>query len=280
MAAFLRPSHLKTNLLALGVFAFSFFGVIKETLSNPAGLPSVNLSVNNCAEHIAQYEKQHNIPEGLLQAMSKVESGRKDDTGHIVAWPWTVNAEGQGYYFPTKEAAIIAVRKMQLQGIKSIDVGCMQVNLYHHPNAFRTLEDAFEPSKNVAYAARFLTGLKNTHASWNLAVAHYHSANPSHHIPYHKNVMGVWTRDIKEGNLSLTAGVFNSLSARQLPSPQVNRIRRLTKGKTLALRKGLFYSASSRSPVKKVVRVSSSHIRRLSSAKLYKVSHKLSKTTS
>src|SRR3990167_8338426 len=75
-------------------------------------------SNNSCALHIDQYEKHHNIPQGLLHAISKVESGRKDDTGRIVAWPWTVNAEGQGYYFHTKEAAIKAVQRMQLKGVK------------------------------------------------------------------------------------------------------------------------------------------------------------------
>src|SRR5436190_23421065 len=89
------------------------------------------LSPQNCAVHINEYETKHRIPRGLLHAISKAESGRKDDTGRIVPWPWTINAQGQGYFFPTKEAAITAVQEMQAKGIESIDVGCMQINLYH-----------------------------------------------------------------------------------------------------------------------------------------------------
>src|SRR3990167_6735606 len=103
-----------------------------------------------CALYIRKYEKQHAIPTGLLHAISKAESGLKDVKGRLVPWPWTINVRGQGYYFPTKQEAIAAVQAMQAKGIESIDVGCMQVNLYYHPKAFKTLEDAFEPSKNVA----------------------------------------------------------------------------------------------------------------------------------
>src|SRR5436190_10175179 len=90
---------------------------------------------NTCAVHVQKYEHQHGIPRGLLHAISKAESGLKDTEGRLVAWPWTINYNGQGYYFPTKEAAVQAVQALQAKGASSIDVGCMQVNLYYHPNA-------------------------------------------------------------------------------------------------------------------------------------------------
>lgn len=202
-------------------------------------------SSNNCATHITQYEKTHRIPEGLLHAISKVESGRKDDAGRIVAWPWTINAQGQGYFFPTKQAAIAAVIKMQNKGIKSIDVGCMQVNLYYHPDAFRTLSEAFDPAKNVAYAAHFLAGLKNEHASWHTAVAHYHSANPTHHIPYRKNVLAVWNQERKPGKVYLAED--------RLGSSPTKRVHRFVIGKTLPLTKTAIHSIKT-SPVRRVAR--------------------------
>lgn len=218
-----------------------------------------SFKVNNCSAHVEQHEKHHGIPAGLLHAISKVESGRKDDTGRVVAWPWTVNAEGNGYYFPTKEAAIAAVRKMQLNGVSSIDVGCMQVNLYHHPHAFRTLDDAFDPAKNVAYAARFLKGLKNEHASWSRAVAHYHSANPIHHVPYRKNVMGVWDREMKAGGVRLAAGVFEAETKQH-----ANRLHRLGNSKTLSLRKASYTAAAQKSATRRIVGNNSRHIHRVS----------------
>lgn len=214
---------------------------------------------NNCAVYVGQYEKHHGIPTGLLHAISKVESGRKDNTGHLVAWPWTVNAEGKGYHFPTKEAAISAVRAMQFKGIKSIDVGCMQINLHYHPYAFQSLNDAFDPAKNVEYAALFLTRLKNEHASWDTAVSRYHSANPVHHIPYKKNVLAVWTRDRKKGNVQLAAGVLNTHPS----SSRISRLRRLSttyKAKSYAH----FSRASARKAVVRKITRTSSRLKRIS----------------
>ncbi|MDI9637218.1 lytic transglycosylase domain-containing protein [Geitlerinema splendidum] len=213
---------------------------------------------SHCAAYITQHEKVHNIPEGLLHAISKVESGRKGPKGSIVAWPWTVNAQGHGYYFPSKDAAIAAVREMQRKGISSIDVGCMQVNLHHHPKAFSNLENAFDPAQNVAYAARFLTGLKKEHASWHKAVAHYHSANPIHHIPYQKNVMQAWKKNPKIGALVLAEGRFKDRST-------INHIRRLSSVKTLSLQNTSILQTSARMEVRRVSPSSSRHIRRLSS---------------
>lgn len=229
-----------------------------------------NISLNVCATHIARHEKHHNMPTGLMQAISKVESGRKDDTGRIVAWPWTVNANGQGYYFPTKEAAIQAVKAMQKKGIKSIDVGCMQVNLYYHPNAFKNLAEAFDPHKNVAYAARFLTNLKNEHKCWRKAIAHYHSANPIHYIPYQRSVLTAWHRDYNIGNIALAAAIFTNGNS-GLTSSEINHIRRLVSAKTLKLKKSWgqkeHLTPASQKTIRRVTRFTSpsSHIRRVSS---------------
>ncbi|MBA3813390.1 MAG: hypothetical protein H0X26_02685 [Alphaproteobacteria bacterium] len=214
---------------------------------------------NTCATYVHQYEHQHGIPRGLLHAISKAESGLKDINGRLVAWPWTINYKGQGYYFPTKEAAIEAVQALQAKGASSIDVGCMQVNLYYHPNAFKTLEEAFEPSKNVAYAARFLTGLKKEHNCWHLAMAHYHSANPIHHVPYQKNVLRIWNRDGKAGHELTTAGLFSP----QTPNPTNSHIRRLSTGKTLRMASATLMPASRKTSVSRRVATKSSHVRRL-----------------
>ena len=101
-----------------------------------------------CRAAIAQAERAGGIPPQLLAAIGRVESGRRDPTsGSFAPWPWTVNAEGQGYFFDSKAEAITAVRKMRADGMRSIDVGCLQVNLMYHPKAFASLEDAFDPRK-------------------------------------------------------------------------------------------------------------------------------------
>jgi hypothetical protein len=70
------------------------------------------------------------------------------------------------------------VQELQAQGITIIDVGCLQVNLYYHPNAFASLDAAFNPATNVAYAAKFLNELKIETGDWGVATQYYHSRTP------------------------------------------------------------------------------------------------------
>src|SRR5262249_40721 len=54
----------------------------------------------------------------------------------------------------------------------------MQVDLYYHPDAFASLEAAFDPATNVAYAAKFLNELKAETGDWGVATQYYHSRTP------------------------------------------------------------------------------------------------------
>ena len=99
-----------------------------------------------CQQAIAVAEQAHAIPQHLLAAIGRVESGRRTPDGGSLPWPWTINAEGDGAFFDTKAQAIAAVRALQARGVRSIDVGCMQISLLHHPDAFATLDQAFDPS--------------------------------------------------------------------------------------------------------------------------------------
>lgn len=130
-----------------------------------------------CSVAAQNAEKNYNIKENLLATIAMVESGKWDDkAGKRSAWPWTVHAEGKGYYFDSKEQAVAAVKAMQNNGITNIDVGCMQINLRYHGKAFKSLEDAFEPEKNVAYSAKFLKQLhKRNKEDWKKTAMHYHS---------------------------------------------------------------------------------------------------------
>ena len=140
------------------------------------------------------------IPDRLLAAIGRVESGRLDTrTGQWRPWPWTINAEGQGLYFATRAEAIAAVQRLQEQGVRSIDVGCMQVNLLHHPQAFATLEQAFDPPTNARYAAQFLISLFRQTADWPKAGALYHSATPEIAADYARRLEAVWPGVKRQG---------------------------------------------------------------------------------
>jgi hypothetical protein len=149
-----------------------------------------------CRQAIAAAERTHAIPGQLLAAIARVESGRRDPvSGAMHPWPWTVNAEGQGYVFDTKAEAVAAVQAMRARGIRSIDVGCMQVNLMHHPDAFAGLEQAFDPVANATYAARFLTQLFAQSGAWPKAAALYHSATPELGAEYQRKVLAAWPEE-------------------------------------------------------------------------------------
>ncbi len=144
-----------------------------------------------CDYAIAAAEKPPHLPDKLLPAISRVESGRLDPaTRRVRAWPWTINVEGVGSFFDTKEQAVATVQALQAKGVRSIDVGCMQVNLMHHPKAFASLDEAFEPATNAAYAAGFLAMLHRQFNDWNLATAAYHSMDPVRGEEYQRLVLG------------------------------------------------------------------------------------------
>jgi hypothetical protein len=145
-----------------------------------------------CEAAIAVAEHSASLPPRLLGAIAEVESGRPDDRGAVRPWPWTINAEGRGQIFASKREAVDAVRALQSRGVQSIDVGCMQVSLMHHPNAFASLDQAFDPMVNAQYAARFLNTLYGISGSWVHAAAAYHSQTPAIGAEYQVRVIARW----------------------------------------------------------------------------------------
>lgn len=185
-----------------------------------AGMPAGRL----CRPAIEMAERQHATPARLLHAIARVESGRADSaTGQVNPWPWTVNAEGQGFYFDTKPQAVAAVNAMRARGVRSIDVGCMQVNLLHHPDAFASIDQAFDPMTNADYAARFLRRLFEQTGTWEKAAAWYHSATPELGEAYQKRVMAVWPEERKLPQAALAAAWGASLPNRLAARSEVTR---------------------------------------------------------
>lgn len=189
-----------------------------------------------CRPAIIMAERAHSIPSHLLAAIARVESGRRDPgSGAFNPWPWTVNADGQGFFYDTKSQAIAAVQTMRQQGVRSIDVGCMQISLLHHPDAFASLEQAFDPTANASYGARFLDELHDKTNAWPRAVELYHSATPELGQDYGRKVYAALPEEQRLAGLdasdSLAAawagtmprspfsGAFRSSPARVIPLP-------------------------------------------------------------
>lgn len=138
-------------------------------------------------------EQAAGLPPNLLISIGMVESGRADPlTGQVAPWPWTVNADGKGAYFQSKADAEAFVRLAESSGARDVDVGCFQVSLQSHPDAFGSLDEAFDPVANAHYAAAFLLILKAQSGSWDAAIADYHSATPDLGLPYQRRVLAAW----------------------------------------------------------------------------------------
>ena len=154
-----------------------------------------------CTDTATALEHKERLPQSILEAITTVETGRAAE-GETIArpWPWTVTAEGKGQHYPTKKAAIEAVRALRARGVDSIDVGCMQVNLHFHPGAFTSLDEAFEPASNIAYAANLLNDLRKSQGSWETAIEHYHSYDPERRLAYRLRVFSSWQSISEERN--------------------------------------------------------------------------------
>lgn len=138
-------------------------------------------------------EQSAALPANLLMSIGMVESGRVDPmTGRVAPWPWTVNVDGAGRYFASKADAEAFVRFAESSGVRDVDVGCFQISLQNHRDAFATLDEAFDPAANANYAAGFLNQLKAQTGAWNTAIADYHSATPDLGLPYQRRVLAAW----------------------------------------------------------------------------------------
>ena len=142
-----------------------------------------------CAVAATASKTAKGLPSGLLHAIAVVESGRWDKRlGKSHAWPWTVTSKGGGKFYPTKAAAIRAVRALRAKGVTNIDIGCMQINLRYRGDSFTSLQDGFNPARNVAVAAAFLKRLQKRKRTWTRAVKFYHSSVPARQQRYAQKV--------------------------------------------------------------------------------------------
>lgn len=158
---------------------------LRTAMSVPAVTPPLPMApsvptgdaIALCVGEILRAQQRYNIPGNILLGIGLQEAGVSRG-GHLTVWPWAVNAAGEGRLFDNRAAAMEWVRERQARGVESIDVGCMQINLRWHPNAFNSLEEGFDPFINVDYAARFLLGLYAETGDWMHAAGAYHSRTP------------------------------------------------------------------------------------------------------
>lgn len=177
------------TVLALFMLTSSAQSTITESLQD------IEKTSHLCIDQTARLEKSENIPAHLLTAISLAETGRwHKNSKEIIAWPWTIMANGKGQYFDTKEEALAEVEILLTEGLRNIDVGCMQINLKYHENAFESLSQALDPKTNTEYAVTFLKKLYDKKKNWMKAVGAYHSNTPKKNLKYRAKLIRLWNK--------------------------------------------------------------------------------------
>ena len=165
--------------------------------ASPNTTQPIDKNWNICSGAVQAAERAAAIPRHLLTAISHAESGRWNGEKQVnIAWPWTVTAHGKGQFFASKEEAMAETEILLTQGVRNIDVGCMQINLKYHADAFETLSKAFDPIANAAYGAKYLSAMHKRTKDWRKAAAHYHSTTPAQAAHYKTKVMRLWAQAV------------------------------------------------------------------------------------
>jgi hypothetical protein len=133
---------------------------------------SILFSGTSKASYFVEVARASGLHPLVLYGIAQVESTRSGRKGLGKPWPWTVNFNGRGEYFESKMDAMTAVDQALRGGMKSIDVGIMQVNLKYHGHRFKTLNEAFDPLRNIEVAADILNEFSGDPLV--LQIARYH----------------------------------------------------------------------------------------------------------
>ena len=146
-----------------------------------------------CEKEMMRASKQHGIPLGMLYAVGLTETGR---AGSLQ--PYALNVEGRASYGLDLRQALSLFDAARRNGAKLIDLGCMQINHHFHAEHFASVEEMFDPSKNVDYAARFLKQLYAREGTWTMAVARY-NAGPNNNPAQKRYVCRVIANMVASG---------------------------------------------------------------------------------
>jgi soluble lytic murein transglycosylase-like protein len=113
---------------------------------------------------------RNQIPLNVLYSVGLTETGHKGALS-----PYDMNVDGRAVHSATLAEAMGRFQAERARGAKLIDIGCMQINHRWHAAAFDSLEEMFDPVRNVEYAATFLKRLKAEEGTWTMAVARYNA---------------------------------------------------------------------------------------------------------
>lgn len=143
---------------------------------------------------------EKDLPPSLLYAVALTESGQSSlSEDQLRPWPWTLNVNGKGQYFPSRKAAWRALQHALASEQRSVDIGLMQINWRYHQQALGSPWQALEPYHNLRVGASILKGCHVTKLNWQKNVGCYHAPNnPPRAQRYSQRVTDYWQQLTQE----------------------------------------------------------------------------------
>lgn len=162
-----------------GVFAASM--AKKQITNKKTSILEFESKKDPFAPMFKEVAQHWDIPQEWTEAIAQAESRRH---------PWTLNIEGKGFYFETKDAALTAAQNA-LESGKSFDCGIMQVNSFWLKKYNIPLEAVFDPLANIYLGGFILKGEIKRHGFNSKAIGAYHSPNPDKARNYANIILGL-----------------------------------------------------------------------------------------
>ena len=129
----------------------------------------------------AEPAAEFGLPEGLLAAIARVESGLN---------PWAINIAGRGYQCISREEALARAQAAQAAG-RSFDLGIMQINSWWLDKTGLSPEAILDPQANIRFGGWILKQEFERFGNVREAVGAYHSPWPHRAGPYADLVLAV-----------------------------------------------------------------------------------------
>ena len=137
------------------------------------------------------------VAPALLYAIALVESGRQTAEG-LRPWPWTLNVAGTGHYYPSRQAAWLALRSFLKSGEDNVDIGPMQVSWLWHRDRLGSAWLALDPTHNVRVGAWVLANAVRAENDIWSGVGRYHSGKADRQRRYRERVAETLRRLVRD----------------------------------------------------------------------------------
>ncbi|MCK0207894.1 lytic transglycosylase domain-containing protein [Starkeya koreensis] len=158
-----------------------------------AAAPAPAAPVGACEAAMHQASARYGVPLGILYAVGLTETG-----GNGTLQPLAMNGGGESYVATSIADGERKLAEFGRRGVTLVDLGCMQINYRWHGAKFGSVAQMFDPARNVDYAARFLSELKQRHGNWTLAAARY-NAGPDNDPAQKRYVCAVIRNMVRSG---------------------------------------------------------------------------------